>query len=193
MTIPSARVAPHTLNELKRLARVAARAVRSHCDPAWGARLAEHVLAAGLVPAGAVVSGFWPMGDEIDIRPLLHALAERGHVLALPATPPRGQPLTFHIWRPGDTLRRERFGTATVDSPVVTPDVLLVPLLAFDKRGHRLGYGGGYYDRTLAILPDAFTIGCAFAVQEVATVPVGPTDIPLHAIATERGVTLIRT
>jgi 5-formyltetrahydrofolate cyclo-ligase len=193
MTIPSARAAPHTLDELKRLARVAARTLRARCDPACGASLAAHVLASDLVPPGAVVSGFWPMDGEIDIRPLLHALAERGHIVALPATPPRGRPLTFHRWRPGDALRPERFGTVTVDGPVVTPDVLLVPLLAFDAGGHRLGYGGGYYDRTLAALPHARTIGCAFAAQEVTAVPSGPNDISLHAIATERGVTLIRT
>jgi 5-formyltetrahydrofolate cyclo-ligase len=76
---------------------------------------------------------------------------------------------------------------------VVTPDVLLVPLLAFDRRGHRLGYGGGYYDRTIAALPGVYTIGCAYAVQEVSTVPSGPTDIPLDRVATERGLIPLRT
>ena len=71
---------------------------------------------------------------------------------------------------------------------IVTPDFLLVPLLAFDRRGHRLGYGAGYYDRTLAELPGAFALGCAYAVQEVPDVPAGPHDMRLDAVATERGV-----
>jgi 5-formyltetrahydrofolate cyclo-ligase len=149
--------------------------------------MTQHVLAAGLIPRGAVVAGFWPLPGEIDVRPLLDALAA-DHVLALPRTPPRGQALRFHSWHPGDRLRAERFGTMTADGAEVMPTVLLVPLLAFDRQGHRLGYGGGYYDRTLAGLPDALTIGCAFAAQEVAAVPTGPTDIPLHCIATERGL-----
>jgi 5-formyltetrahydrofolate cyclo-ligase len=82
-------------------------------------------------------------------------------------------------------MRAERFGTFAPDGEVLRPDWLFVPLLAFDRRGHRLGYGGGYYDRTLAGLPGATAIGCAFAAQEMARVPIGPNDIALHAIATE--------
>ncbi|MEJ1979268.1 MAG: 5-formyltetrahydrofolate cyclo-ligase [Acetobacteraceae bacterium] len=178
---------------MKQQARAAAHEARAGCDPAVGERLAGHVLSAGIVPPGAIVSGFWPMGDEIDIRPLLHALAARGHVLALPETPPLGQPLVFHRWQPGDPLRQERFGTMTADGAAITPDVLLVPMLAFDRQGRRLGYGGGYYDRTLAALPGRPAIGCAFAAQEIPAVPVGPFDISLDAIATECGVILIRT
>jgi 5-formyltetrahydrofolate cyclo-ligase len=74
----------------------------------------------------------------------------------------------------------------------VTPDLLLVPLLAFDHRGHRLGYGGGYYDRTLAALPHATAIGCAYAAQQVDDLPATAQDVPLHAIATERGVLVSR-
>ena len=143
---------------------------------------------AGIVPPGAVVAGFWPLAGEIDIRPLLLALHQRRHLLALPFTPPRGQPLTFHRWLPGEALVPGRFGTAHPVSAAVTPDVLLVPLLAFDERGNRLGYGGGYYDRTLAALPGTLTIGCAFAAQHVASVPAGLNDIPMTFIATEDGV-----
>jgi 5-formyltetrahydrofolate cyclo-ligase len=117
-----------------------------------------------------VVSGFWPLDGEIDIRPLLEAFVARGHVVALPATPPRGQPLSFHVWTPGAPMRRERFGTLAPEGEIVRPDWLFVPLLAFDRRGHRLGYGGGYYDRTL----------------EVAEVPAGPHDVRLAGVATER-------
>ena len=82
----------------------------------------------------------------------------------------------------------ERFGTLRPDGPEIVPDLLFVPLLAFDRRGRRLGYGGGYYDRTLAALPGAIAVGCAFAAQEMDEVPAGPHDIALDAVATEREV-----
>ena len=128
------------------------------------------------------------MGQEIDIRPLLTALAGLGYAVVLPETPPRGQPLLFRRWQPGSVMVPERFGTLRPDGDVATPDVVLVPLLAFDLAGRRLGYGGGYYDRTLASLPNARTLGCAYAMQQVETVPAGPHDVCLQAVATERGV-----
>ncbi len=174
------------LDELKRAARAAARAARAACDPAWGAALAGHALRVFVPPAGSVVSGFWPLAGEIDIRLLLETLHARGHVVALPATPPRGQPLSFHVWTPGAPMRRERFGTFAPEGKTTRPDWLFVPLLAFDRRGHRLGYGGGYYDRTLAGLPQAVAIGCGFAAQEMGEVPAGPHDVRLAGVATER-------
>jgi 5-formyltetrahydrofolate cyclo-ligase len=157
--------------------------------PAAGAALAETVLRFCPPPAGALVAGFWPMGDEIDIRPLLQALQAAGHPLALPVTLPRGRPLQFRRWRFGEPLMPGRFGTSvpSTEAPAVIPDALLVPLLAFDAAGRRLGYGGGYYDRTLAALPAAWALGVAFAGQQVAKVPVGAHDVPLHGIATEAG------
>lgn len=178
----------HDLVEAKREARQRALAARAGSDPAWGARLAEQVLREHPPPAGAVVSGFWPLGEEIDIRPLLLALLERGHEIVLPVTPPRGQPLGFRLWRPGDPMETERFGTVRPTGPERTPDFLLVPLLAFDRQGHRLGYGAGYYDRTLARLQSAGRLGCAYAAQEMDAVPAGPHDVRLPAVATERGI-----
>jgi 5-formyltetrahydrofolate cyclo-ligase len=195
--------APHSFPDLetaKRAARERALAARVACDPAAmaaaGAALAKHVLRACPPAPGAVVSGVWPLEGEIDLRPLMLALHARGHPVLLPVTPPRGQALTFRLWRPGDPLVRERFGTMVPagtpagipagEAPV--PDFLLVPLLAFDRHGHRLGYGGGYYDRTLAALPGHFALGCGFAAQEMDMVPVGPNDVALDAVATERGV-----
>ncbi len=134
------------------------------------------------------MAGFWPLAREIDIRPLLTQLSDRGHVIVLPETPPRGRPLVFRCWTPGAPMRRERFGTVCPDGAVMQPDFLLVPLLAFDRAGRRLGYGGGYYDRTLAGLPGARAVGCAYAAQEVDAVPAGPQDVRLSAVATERGV-----
>lgn len=139
-------------------------------------------------PPGAIVAGFLPLGDEIDLHPLLTILHDRGHRLVLPVTPARGLPLTFRMWAPGDKLITERFGTRRPEGPELVPDFLLVPLLAFDRHGRRLGYGGGYYDRTLAGLPDRFALGCAYASQEVEAVPAGPHDIALDAVATEHGV-----
>jgi len=205
MHTPTARVAPHltlfvpsfmpdavqaaALIEAKRAARRQAKAARAACDPAMsaarGAALAEIVLRDAPPPAGAAIAGFWPIGSEIDIRPLLLALHARGHPVALPVTPPRGQPLRFRLWQPGATLRQEGFGTFAPEGAEITPDWLLVPLLAFDRAGNRLGYGGGYYDRTLATLPGRFALGCGYAAQEWPVVPAGSHDMRLDAVATE--------
>ncbi len=155
---------------------------------ACGRGLADHVLRQCLPALGAVVAGFWPVGNEIDVRPLLHALHRRGIAVALPVTPGRGQALAFRRWQPGDALIPERFGTMRPTGPVMLPDALLIPLLAFDAAGWRLGYGGGFYDRTLAELPGRFRLGCGFAAQQVDAVPVGRYDIRLDAVATENGI-----
>jgi 5-formyltetrahydrofolate cyclo-ligase len=177
---------------VKAALRRTALAARDAADPRRGLWLAAHVLAECPPPPGAVVAGFWPMGAEIDIRPLLLALQGRGHTLALPVTPRRGHPLAFRAWRFGAALVPGPFGTRqpAPEAPPIIPDFLLVPLLAFDARGHRLGYGGGYYDRTLAALPFAAALGIAFASQRLPLVPTGPTDIPLPRIATEAGIIL---
>ena len=160
---------------------------RAEWDPALGSVLSQHALDAVPLLPHAVVGGFWPMRGEINIRPLLYALAERGHVVALPETLP-GQPLAFRRWHPGMAMVDEPFGTQRPVGVVVTPRVLFVPLLAFDRRGGRLGYGGGYYDRTIEALPGVAVVGCAYAAQEVESVPAGPHDKLMQAVATERGV-----
>ncbi len=184
--------APHLsdigLIEAKRAARARALALRVGCDPVLGAQLGEHVLRDCPPAQGAIVAGFWPIGEEIDIRPLVVALHSRGHPIVLPVTGKRGEQLIFREWQPGEALIAERFGTHRPSGDVRDPEFLLVPLLAFDRTGHRLGYGAGYYDRTLAALPGAFALGCAYAAQEVACVPAGPCDVRLDAVATEDGV-----
>ena len=178
--------------DLKRTARNGALLARASCDPAVGADLGQHLLRGLPPPQGAVVAGFWPLPGEIDILPLLHALVERGNPVALPVTPRLGNPLGFRLWRPGDVLMRERFGTMRPVGEPAVPTYLLVPLLAFDRRGYRLGYGGGFYDRTLDGLPGATAVGCGFAAQELDEVPIGPYDVRLTAIATEFGVILTK-
>jgi 5-formyltetrahydrofolate cyclo-ligase len=169
--------------------RAHAMAARRGRDPhVAGEALTALVLRDCPPPADAVVSGFWPMGGEIDIRAALIALHAKGHTIVLPVTPKRGLPLTFRVWRPGDAMVEERFGTMRPIGAERSPDFLLVPLLAFDRRGGRLGYGAGYYDQTLSRLPGHFALGCAFAAQEVPEVPTGPRDVPLDAVATEREI-----
>lgn len=186
--------APHIpspdLADAKQAMRQLMLAAREAWDPvAAGEALAQHVLREAKPPPGAVVSGFWPIGHEIDIRPLLLALHAQGHKIVLPVTPKRGSPLSFLRWRPGDVLQPERFGTFRPIGEPAVPDFLLVPLLAFDRRGHRLGYGAGFYDRTLAGLPgQRYALGVAYAAQEVPEVPAGASDVALNAVATDSGV-----
>ena len=133
---------------------------------------------------GRCIAGYWPVRGEIDPRPLLLALRRP---IALPVTGPRSTALEFRLWRPGDALVPGPFGLSEPTGPLVEPDVLLVPLLAFDASGNRLGYGGGYYDRTIAAT-GALAIGAAHAAQEAAAVPVGPDDRPLDGVLTEAGL-----
>ncbi len=187
---PTAMAAPHSdspdLIAAKRAARVSARLARGDGDPAADLAVCERLLS--LIPVGLAVSGVWPLPGEPDLRPLLAALHARGQAVLLPETTPRGQPLVFRRWRPGATMPSGRFGTCHPDGEAATPGLVLVPLLAFDDRLMRLGYGGGYYDRTLAGLAGCQAIGFAYARQQVGAVPAGAFDVPLDAIATEAGV-----
>lgn len=148
-----------------------------------------------LVP-GTTVSGYWPMGSEIDVRPLLNKLHKDGHRTMLPVMQGAGRGLLFKVWAPGDALQPAKYGTSEPmgEADFSVPEVLLVPLLAFDAEGYRLGYGGGFYDRTLSELrglAHVTAIGVAFAGQEVAAVPREATDQPMDWIATEEGVRAI--
>lgn len=145
------------------------------------------------LPPGAIVAGYWPMRGEIDVRPLLGALAERGQVTALPVVEGAGRPLTFRRWKPGDALDEGPYGTRhpAAEADAVRPHCLLVPLLAFDRRGYRLGYGGGFYDRTLEQMraqAPVVAIGIAYAGQEVEHVPFDAHDQRLDWVVTEREV-----
>jgi len=144
-------------------------------------------------PVGAVVSAYWPIRSELDPRPLLSELAARGCRCALPVIVERDAALEFRAWRDGVALVDGPFGTAepAADAPVVVPDIVIVPLVAFDPVGHRLGYGGGYYDRTLAALRDkskVVAIGYAYAGQAVEALPVDAFDQRLDWLVTEESV-----
>lgn len=184
---------PAPADARKAAARLRARALRdAHGGPedhaAAAAAVRRRILAAVPLPGGPV-GGYWPLGSELDVRPLLLHLVERGGVAALPESGPKGRPLTFRRWDAGAPMRTGRYGIAEPDgTEAVAPAVLLVPLLAFDRAGRRLGYGAGYYDRTIAALRAAgplLTIGVGFAAQEVERVPTGPYDEPLDWIVTE--------
>ena len=136
-----------------------------------------------------IVAAYWPIRDEADPRP---ALTDHQGRLALPVVGDRDAPLTFRDWRPDAPLVPGPFGTSHPgpDAPVLRPDVVIVPLAGFDARGHRLGYGGGFYDRTLRALRAegaVLAIGLAWACQQVESIPVEPTDEPLDLIVTDRG------
>jgi 5-formyltetrahydrofolate cyclo-ligase len=183
--------------DLKRRARTAANAARAHAHKTLGDRaglmLAQHELPIERQTERASLSGFYPYQAEINVLPLLARLVSEGWQSALPVVMAKGAPLTFRAWAPGEPTGR---GIWDIHIPLETapelqPDVLLVPMLAFDRRGYRLGYGGGFYDRTLAELrklKPVMAIGVAYAEQEMAEVPVSDYDEPLDWILTERGV-----
>jgi 5-formyltetrahydrofolate cyclo-ligase len=165
---------------------------RQAFDPKAGHALASVIATELEVPVASRIGGVWPMAHEMDLRPAMTALCAAGHEIFLPETPKRGEPLIFRRWLPGCTMVRERFGTFRPDGPVGFPEIVFVPLLAFDAMGHRLGYGGGFYDRTLATLPGSEAIGFAYAAQQVESVPVEMHDVPLARIVTEAGLVTCR-
>jgi 5-formyltetrahydrofolate cyclo-ligase len=152
----------------------------------------EHFLAARLHTGAGVISGYRPIRTEIDPTPLMEALAAAGHRLCVPVIQGRGLALKFREWRPGAEMVEGAFGAlipATGDW--LEPQLLIAPLLAFDAAGWRLGYGGGFYDRSLEVLRAqrrTLALGFAYSVQQVEAVPRGPTDQPLDAVVTERGL-----
>ncbi|MBS0219238.1 MAG: 5-formyltetrahydrofolate cyclo-ligase [Proteobacteria bacterium] len=138
-----------------------------------------------------IVSGFWPIKEEIDLRPLMIELFNQGCQLALPVVQGKGQRLLFRAWRPGDPLEAGVFGTLQPQAKreAIEPEALLVPLLACSEEGWRLGYGGGFYDRTLAALRAAgriTAVGVAFDAQLVPDVPYGPQDQRLDWLLTDQ-------
>jgi 5-formyltetrahydrofolate cyclo-ligase len=158
---------------------------------AFAQRLVDEGLKLAELWRPRVVSAFHPIRGEPDTLPLLSALAKAGIATALPVTVSRSAPLTFRLWKPGDpTVPGElNIPEPSPEAPEVEPELLFTPLAAFDRRGHRIGFGAGHYDRTLARLRAnglVHAIGVAFSVSEIEHAPNEPHDQPLDGILTER-------
>jgi 5-formyltetrahydrofolate cyclo-ligase len=173
--------------------RAAALAKRDALSGTQRAAAAQAIAARALpvaIAPGMVVSGYSPIRSELDPIPLMRALAALGARLALPVIAARDRPLSFRAWSPDDRLVRGPFGIPEPlpEAAELIPDIVLVPLAAFDRLGHRIGYGAGHYDRTLPRLRaarDILAIGMAFAAQEIAAIPALPHDVALDYVLTE--------
>ena len=176
--------------------RTAALALRDTLPAAERQAAAEAIATRGLpigITPATVVSGFMPMKTEINPIPLMRKLADAGAQLALPAIAGRGKPLIMRAWKFGDPLKGGQWG---IREPVqeageIAPDILIVPLACFDRAGHRIGYGAGYYDMTINALrakKKAIALGIAFAAQEIPKVPATERDARLDLVLTEREI-----
>ena len=175
--------------QMKQAARRAAHAARAAAhDPDRAAAACARLLEAVTQTPG-VASGYLPIRDELDPLAAMTGLAARGARLCLPVVVGKGAPLAFRLWTPGAPTQTGAFGVEIpLDDLPATPDLVIAPLLAFDRAGFRLGYGGGFYDRTLAALRargPLLAIGLAYAAQEVAATPRDETDARLDMIVTE--------
>jgi 5-formyltetrahydrofolate cyclo-ligase len=173
--------------------RAAAIAARDALSEPYRLEAAAAIARRGLplkVMPGTVVAGYSPIRSEIDPGPLMGALAGHGAALALPIILSSDLPLCFRAWSPGDLMRRGALGIPEPlpEAPELIPDIVLAPLAAFDRVGHRIGYGAGYYDRTLAhwrAVKTISAIGLAFALQEVEAIPALSHDATLDYVLTE--------
>jgi 5-formyltetrahydrofolate cyclo-ligase len=176
--------------------RAAALAARDALSSKHRAAAAETIAARGLpfeIGPGTIVAGYSPIRSEIDPQPLMRKLASQGARLALPAVTARGQSLIFRAWSPGDRLMLGALGIPE-PSPAaaeLVPDVMLVPLAAFDRLGHRIGYGAGHYDFTFSHLRKTkplLGVGLAFSAQEIEAIPALSHDVALDYVLTETKV-----
>ncbi|MDP7667540.1 MAG: 5-formyltetrahydrofolate cyclo-ligase [Rhodospirillales bacterium] len=194
----------HTTDEEKKRLRRRMTKLRAGVDESTRRRVAERVKANFLnamtemglprdaAKGRAAFAGYWPKSSEFDPRALLRALDGRGFACALPVVVGRRQPLRFRRWCPGMALEPASFGLREPPEtvPEISPDVILLPLLAFDSGGHRLGYGAGFYDRTLERLRQrrrVLAVGVAYAFQCVDAVPIAAGDQPLEWVVTDEG------
>ena len=183
------------IDEVKAALRAAAHRKRAAFHPSLRADAARaataHFFEAVPLDTSEVVAGYWPIRDEMDVKSIVARLMDGGQPVCLPVVIGDEEPLEMRLWRDGAPLYEAGYGTLAPadDAPRVVPDVILMPLLGFDRLGTRLGYGGGYYDRTLAALGKRpRLIGFAFALQEVDLIPRQAHDVPLDVIITENGV-----
>ena len=162
-------------------------------DEAANEHLYRHLASRAEVNAGVplVVSAYMPIRTEVNPLPTMRRLVSEGHEVCVPVISASGQPLDFAEWSPDAVMVDGPFGAAVpADLRLVEPEIVVAPLLAFDRRGYRLGYGGGFYDRTLTELRErgvGYAVGFAYAAQEIDVVPTDEFDAPLDAIVTEHG------
>lgn len=183
----------------KHAQREDAKRMRAGAAQMLGIKAAEDAAYHGLKliceqPPGITIAGYMPIGDELDSRILLSELSRRGFNLALPVVTKMDTALAFRRWDLGDPLNKGAYGISEPvdDAPTCVPDIILVPLLAFDENCYRLGYGGGYYDRTLAQHPHIKAFGLAYAAQFVDNMVVSNHDWPLQGVITEEGIVMPR-
>jgi len=187
--MPASHFTPDSaLDEQKRALRDLMRGVMAELDPHVGEEMSMVAQRSIDFSKAQVIAGVWPLPGEIDLLPLMLTLHQQWHKIVLPETPPRGEVLIFRRWTPGCAMIPGRFGTMYPDGEIMVPEMILVPLVAFDRAGNRLGHGAGYYDRTLAGLPGVPAIGYGYAAQQMAKIPFGPHDVKLTAILTEQEV-----
>ena len=187
---------PLSISSQKSALRTAALALRDALPAAERQQAAETIAARGLpveVTPGTIVAAFMPMKSEINPLPLLRRLAGEGAQLALPCIDGRGKPLIMRAWAIGDAFKAGQWGIRepVPEAPEVVPDILIVPLACFDRAGHRIGYGAGYYDMTIHALrakKNVVTIGIAFAAQEIPAVPATTRDERLDLVLTEKEI-----
>ena len=183
---------PKSKAELRATALAAREKLSDKQRTAAAGALAKRGLPLDIVK-GLIVSGYSPIRNEIDPEPLMVQLAVQGARLALPSVNARGKALTFRAWSPGDRLMMGMLGIPEPSTAAaeVIPDIMLVPLAAFDQAGHRIGYGAGHYDYTLAHLRKVkgiLAIGLGFAAQEIEAVPALAHDVALDYVLTETKV-----
>jgi 5-formyltetrahydrofolate cyclo-ligase len=188
-------MADQAIEEAKAALRKQAHAARAALSPQEredAARaVAQHFFETVAFAPEDVIAGYWRIRDELDCQPILVQLLDGGQKVVLPVVQGDEQPLDLRVWEADAPLYEAGFGTLAPSdlAPRAVPDVVLMPLLGFDSEGTRLGYGGGYYDRTLASLPNKpMLIGMAFAAQELPQIPRERHDVPLDAVVTEDGV-----
>lgn len=166
------------------------RAIPADFRKTSAAAIARHFFDAVPIEQAQVVAGYWPIRDEIDTQAILLQLMQRGQAVCLPVVRGQNEKLDFRLWEEGAALYPSGFGilAPAETAPVAIPDIVLMPLLGFDRLGTRLGYGGGYYDRTLgALAQKPLLIGLAFAAQEFPRIPRETHDHPLDMVITENG------
>lgn len=187
MTLEPDKISLRSLALQRRLAIPAEQAMEA------AQRLAQHVLRLPELKHAEQIAGFMPIKGEVNTLPLLEQLIQRNQTCLLPVAEAGNPVLQFYPWKPGDPLERGAFNIPIPANRIqaARPDVLLVPMLGFDKQGHRLGYGSGYYDNTIATLEaegELVTIGIAYAIQELEKIPIEKHDKKLDMVATEAGI-----